>query len=126
MLIEVDILWILKCTLYAIMQFMFMSFVFKLFFCYGRTKKENILIVVLLWSSGSCTARCLLLMHFFFNKHNNVFFSFFSAGSNSIPMLKWPYYRGLVIHLWESLESWKKSWKVRKRHQNTTKSQKVA
>ena len=45
MLIEVDILWILKCTLYAIMQFMFMSFVFKLFFCYGRTKKENILVV---------------------------------------------------------------------------------
>ena len=32
MLIEVDILWILKCTSYAIMQFMFMSFVLKLFF----------------------------------------------------------------------------------------------
>lgn len=92
MLIEVDILWILKCTLYAIMQFMFMSFVFKLFFCYGRTKKENILD--LSWSGiwvgdGSMEA-------------STFFFSFFSAGSNtgSIPMLKT-----------YDMEAWrKKSW----------------
>ena len=80
MLIEVDILWILKYTLYAIMQFMFMSFVFKLFFCYGRTKKENILIVVLLWSGmglgWELHSSLFVVDAFFFQQAQQRFFFF--------------------------------------------------